>query len=66
MKKDEKEVNGIFQASVTRSLDALGSNHTFGIVTTSKAWEHDLTDAILKMSDVIPQERFAGVKSTGR
>ncbi|KAI9669973.1 MAG: hypothetical protein M1831_007009 [Alyxoria varia] len=65
VKRDGKEVNGIFQASVTKSLDVLGSKHTFGVVTTSKAWERDLTDAVLKMSDVIPQDRFAGVKSTG-
>lgn len=58
----EKPVIGIFEASVTHAL-LLGAR--FGIVTTGKAWEALLTEAVDKFLGAPNSAKFAGVVSTG-
>lgn len=69
-----KPVVGIFEASISTSLNLLGDREKFGIVTTGKIWESLLTDGVQRFlaggvnGDVMtldPHYRFAGVKSTG-
>lgn len=57
-------VLGIFEASVTTSLNILAIDQTFGIVSTGKIWERLLTDGVHQLLGS-RTERFAGVETTG-
>ncbi|EUC56038.1 Asp/glu/hydantoin racemase [Rhizoctonia solani AG-3 Rhs1AP] len=56
---------GIFEASVLYSLAHTLPNEKFGIITTGKAWEPLLTDALDRFLGAPNSTRFAGVISTG-
>lgn len=61
-----KPVVGIFEASITQSLQLLRGNERFGIVTTGKGWEALLTDGTERfLGGEKGGKRFAGVESTG-
>ncbi|KAI9708884.1 MAG: hypothetical protein M1812_007847 [Candelaria pacifica] len=59
-------VTGIFEASVTASLELIPRHTTFGIVSTGKVWEKTLTDAVHNLLGVsTTSSRFSGVETTG-
>jgi Asp/Glu/hydantoin racemase len=62
-----KPVTGIFEASVSTSLQSIHPDEKFGIVSTGQVWEGILTEATVKFlgtgSDA--GKRFAGVETTG-
>lgn len=63
-----KLVTGIFEASVSTSLQAIHPDERFGIVSTGKVWEGTLTDAVIAYLGVDEEslkKRFAGVETTG-
>ncbi|GAB7350349.1 hypothetical protein MBLNU459_g0978t3 [Dothideomycetes sp. NU459] len=63
-----KLVTGIFEASVSTSLQAVHPEQRFGIVSTGKVWEELLTDAVkayLGVNAETAEKRFAGVETTG-
>jgi len=63
-----KIVTGIFEASVSTSLQIIHPAERFGIVSTGKVWEEILLDAVksyLGVDDETVQQRFAGVQTTG-
>lgn len=67
-----KPVVGIFQASITTSLQLISRHQTFGIVTTGDVWEGLLTKAVHAFigvhtdNNVEPNRYpFAGVETTG-
>ncbi|KAI9733776.1 MAG: hypothetical protein M1835_003415, partial [Candelina submexicana] len=58
-------VTGIFEASVTASLQLIPRHTTFGIVSTGKVWEKTLTDAVHNLLGTsTTSSRFAGVETT--
>lgn len=82
--RSRKYVTGIFEASVATALALVSSYHmvgktekstspeTFGIISTGKAWEKELGDAVVDMlsgpSGAVGERgagRFAGVETTG-
>ncbi|KAL1297283.1 hypothetical protein AAFC00_004838 [Neodothiora populina] len=66
--KSNKLVTGIFEASVSTSLQAIHPDERFGIVSTGKVWEEILTDAVMAYLGVdggTVKQRFAGVETTG-
>ncbi|PWY77525.1 hypothetical protein BO70DRAFT_363473 [Aspergillus heteromorphus CBS 117.55] len=81
MKVQKKYVTGIFEAAVLAALGVIGSFHTtkgpgfqkaqsrdtFGIISTGKAWEAELTQAVADMLGASGNQtsRFAGVETTG-
>lgn len=63
-----KLVTGIFEASVSTSLQAIHPEERFGIVSTGKVWEELLADAVvgyLGFEGKVAERRFAGVETTG-
>jgi len=61
--RSRKPVVGIFEASVTTSLQLIQPHEKFGIVSTGRVWERSLTDAV---NDFLGSNaRFAGVETTG-
>lgn len=68
-----KPVVGIFQASVTASLQLISRHQTFGIVSTGEVWESLLTKAVHDFIGIPSGNRdhgsriypFAGVETTG-
>jgi Asp/Glu/hydantoin racemase len=60
-------VTGIFEASVSTSLQVIHPDEKFGIVSTGKVWEDILTQATVTFLGTGSQasERFAGVETTG-
>jgi Asp/Glu/hydantoin racemase len=64
-----KPVTGIFEASVSSSLQAIGPGERFGIVSTGRVWEATLREAVddyLGVEDKTEgSAAFAGVQTTG-
>jgi Asp/Glu/hydantoin racemase len=67
IKSARKPVTGIFEASVSTSLQVIHPDEKFGIVSTGKVWEDILTQAVVAYLGTASQasERFAGVETTG-
>ncbi|EGN91615.1 hypothetical protein SERLA73DRAFT_100280 [Serpula lacrymans var. lacrymans S7.3] len=69
--RTRKPVVGIFEASITTCLQLIGSNGTFGIVSTGYIWEKLLREGVYDMLGVPRDDtaarcsRFAGVQTTG-
>lgn len=65
----QKPVVGIFQSSVTTTLQLLSRSQSFGIISTGKIWEELLTNAVREFLGVPETARsrapFAGVETTG-
>ncbi|KAH9841442.1 Asp/Glu/hydantoin racemase [Rhodofomes roseus] len=60
-----KPVTGIFEASISASLQLVGHKPQFGIITTGKAWETILADSVYKYIGTESSSKFAGVEATG-
>lgn len=64
-----KPVTGIFEASVSSSLQAIGPGERFGIISTGKVWEAALSEAVDNYLGVEDSGEgsaaFAGVQTTG-
>jgi Asp/Glu/hydantoin racemase len=62
-----KPVTGIFEASVSTSLQVIHPDEKFGIVSTGKVWEDILTEATVAFLGTGSEasKRFAGVETTG-
>lgn len=62
-----KPVTGIFEASVSTSLQIIRPDQKFGIVSTGKVWETILSDAVVEFLGTGSEasKRFAGVETTG-
>ncbi|KAF2762673.1 hypothetical protein EJ05DRAFT_471643 [Pseudovirgaria hyperparasitica] len=60
-------VTGIFEASVGLALQIIAPSEKFGIVSTGKAWEDILTEAVAEFlgTHSTDSKRFAGVETTG-
>jgi len=60
-------VTGIFEASVSTSLQIIAPDEKFGIVSTGKVWEGILSEAVVDFLGAGPEasKRFAGVETTG-
>ena len=60
-------VTGIFEASVSTSLQLIHPTEKFGIISTGKVWESILTDATIAFLGTSSEAstRFAGVETTG-
>jgi Asp/Glu/hydantoin racemase len=65
IKKSNKPVTGIFEASVAMSLQLIHPNEKFGIVSTGKVWQEILTEAVEAFLGRDGSLRFAGVETTG-
>ena len=67
IKGARKPVTGIFEASVSTSLQVIHPNEKFGIVSTGKVWESILSDATVAFLGTGSEasRRFAGVETTG-
>ncbi|KAF2138675.1 uncharacterized protein K452DRAFT_290327 [Aplosporella prunicola CBS 121167] len=67
VKRNHKPVTGIFEASVTASLQLVAPDQKFGIVSTGKVWEEILTGAVTAFlgTGETAGKRFAGVETTG-
>ncbi|KAF1943791.1 hypothetical protein EJ02DRAFT_443102 [Clathrospora elynae] len=67
IKSARKPVTGIFEASVSTSLQIIHPDEKFGIVSTGKVWESILTDATIAFLGTGSEasKRFAGVETTG-
>lgn len=67
VKSGRKAVTGIFEASVSTSLQIIHPDEKFGIISTGKVWEKILSEAVVDFlgtgSDA--SKRFAGVETTG-
>lgn len=65
----QKPVVGIFQSSVTTTLQLLSPSQSFGIVSTGKIWEELLGNAVYEFLGLPETARsrvhFAGVETTG-
>jgi Asp/Glu/hydantoin racemase len=64
IKSSRKPVTGIFEASVSSSLQLIHPNEKFGIISTGKVWEDILSEATAAFLGTA-SERFAGVETTG-
>lgn len=62
-----KLVTGIFEASVSTSLQIIAPHEKFGIISTEKVWEAILSEAVQDFlgTGSATSERFAGVETTG-
>ncbi|KAL5115540.1 hypothetical protein ACEQ8H_006603 [Pleosporales sp. CAS-2024a] len=62
-----KPVTGIFEASVSTSLQVIHPGEKFGIVSTGKVWEEILSEAVVAFLGTGSEasNRFAGVETTG-
>ncbi|KAF2468973.1 uncharacterized protein BDR25DRAFT_304866 [Lindgomyces ingoldianus] len=67
IKDGRKPVTGIFEASVSTSLQIIHPEERFGIVSTGKVWEEMLSEAIVAFLGTGSEasQRFAGVETTG-
>jgi Asp/Glu/hydantoin racemase len=67
VKSARKPVTGIFEASVSTSLQLIHPNEKFGIVSTGKVWEQILSEAVVDFLGTGSEasKRFAGVETTG-
>ncbi|CBX96678.1 similar to hydantoin racemase [Plenodomus lingam JN3] len=65
IKNSRKAVTGIFEASVSTSLQLIHPEERFGIVSTGKVWESILTHATMAFLGAEASKRFAGVETTG-
>ncbi|KAJ4290616.1 hypothetical protein N0V90_010834 [Kalmusia sp. IMI 367209] len=67
VKSSRKPVTGIFEASVSTSLQLIHPDERFGIVSTGKVWEKILSEATVDFlgSGTEASKRFAGVETTG-
>lgn len=67
IRSSRKPVTGIFEASVSTSLQIIHPDEKFGIVSTGKVWESILTDATIAFLGTGSEasKRFAGVETTG-
>ncbi|KAF2104036.1 hypothetical protein NA57DRAFT_30755 [Rhizodiscina lignyota] len=67
VKDHGKPVTGIFEASVGTALQIIKPDEKFGIVSTGKAWEAILSEAVEAFlgTGAKTNERFAGVETTG-
>lgn len=63
--EQSKPVWGIFQASVIASLQAIGVDMKYGIVSTGKVWEKLLTDGVNEIRPIEAKFQLAGVETTG-
>lgn len=61
----QKNVAGIFEASVLASLSLIPDDASFGIVSTGKVWETALKDAVHGFFGSNHIERYAGTETTG-
>lgn len=60
-----KPVTGIFEASISASLQLIGPKPQFGIISSGKAWEQLLTDAVYAYLGSESSTKFGGTESTG-
>lgn len=60
-----KLVTGIFEASITSSLQFIQNDQKFGIVSTGKVWEQILSVGVHQFLGTKSCERFSGVQTTG-
>ena len=62
-----RPVTGIFEASVSTSLQIIAPDEKFGIISTGKVWEDILSEAVVDFLGTGPEasKRFAGVETTG-
>ncbi|KAF2678614.1 hypothetical protein K458DRAFT_423051 [Lentithecium fluviatile CBS 122367] len=67
VKSARKPVTGIFEASVSTSLQVIHPEEKFGIVSTGKVWEQILSEAVVDFLGTGSEasKRFAGVETTG-
>ena len=67
VKEKRKPVTGIFEASVSTSLQIIHPSSKFGIVSTGKVWEDILSSAVVEFlgTGSNASKRFAGVETTG-
>jgi len=67
IQKGRKPVTGIFEASVSTSLQIIHPDEQFGIVSTGKVWETILSEAVVDFLGTRSEasKRFAGVETTG-
>ncbi|ORY17117.1 Asp/Glu/hydantoin racemase [Clohesyomyces aquaticus] len=67
VKDGRKPVTGIFEASVSTSLQIIHPDEKFGIVSTGKVWEKILSEAVVDFLGTGSEasRRFAGVETTG-
>ncbi|KAH8722436.1 Asp/Glu/hydantoin racemase [Phaeosphaeriaceae sp. PMI808] len=67
IKEARKPVTGIFEASVSTSLQVIHPDEKFGIISTGKVWEDILTEATVAYlgTGSNASKRFAGVETTG-
>jgi Asp/Glu/hydantoin racemase len=67
VRSDGKPVTGIFEASVSTSLQIIHPEEKFGIVSTGKVWEQILSEAVVDFLGTGSEasKRFAGVETTG-
>jgi Asp/Glu/hydantoin racemase len=67
IKAARKPVTGIFEASVSTSLQVIHPDEKFGIVSTGKVWEEILMEATTAFLGTGSEasKRFAGVETTG-
>lgn len=67
VKSSRKPVTGIFEASVSTSLQIIHPEEKFGIVSTGKVWEKILSEAVVDFLGTGSEasKRFAGVETTG-
>lgn len=65
VKKRDKFVIGIFEASVELSLRLAPESKKFAIISSGKVWEKLLTEAVRRLPD-LANSRFGGVATTGR
>lgn len=66
VKSRHKPVTGIFEASVSTSLQIIAPDEKFGIVSTGKVWEKILSSAVVDFLGTRSEasRRFAGVETT--
>ncbi|OCL06321.1 hypothetical protein AOQ84DRAFT_390265 [Glonium stellatum] len=67
VKDARRPVTGIFEASVSTSLQIIAPDEKFGIVSTGKVWENILLEAVVDFLGTGSEasKRFAGVETTG-
>jgi Asp/Glu/hydantoin racemase len=67
VQKGRKPVTGIFEGSVSTSLQIIHPDEKFGIVSTGKVWEKILSEAVVEFLGTGSEasKRFAGVETTG-
>lgn len=64
-KQRGKVVTGIFEASISSSLQAINVDEQFGIVSTGYQWIEILNDAVMEALGSTSSSRYVGVETTG-